>query len=675
MIAAWLALAWGSPDDVAVCLDELDVDCAERALVAMNAENSSNPEVLAALAHTRFYDGRYPEALDAMRKAVDAGHEDRWEELALYERTTYATANWVEERRGRFAVRFRPGLDAMLIDEAFGAIQGSDEHIAPLLGGSPPGVSRLELYPDGRSFIAASSLTRDDVETTGVVGLAKWSRLLITSPRALPRGYPWQDTIGHEYIHLMVAHHTADRAPVWLQEAIAKYLDARWRDGKDRFRLSVRQQGLLADALAKDDLVTFEEMHPSLAKLPTAERASLAYAQLATLMQYCFEQGGEEVLLRTLPAVREGTDPRIALADAAGAPSFDALLDGWRAWIAQQPLVGKKLAELPTVLDGGDDTDLDPLLHERQDLARFVTLGDLLREHGETEAAIVEYTKAIPADEPPSPLLSNRLAQSHIALGQTDRARRELEETLKDYPEFALSHKTLGLLLAEQGQPARARDELLEAAAISPFDPETRSALVAVERGLGHEEAARAQEKLLTIRSRGGDDVERKPIHTVTGDYELPRTEARVQAAVSESVGEDARPWAQVVGLDGQPMKLSDFRGKVLVLDFWATWCGPCKAVMPHLSELQNEHEGELAVVGLTSEARGKVTAFLAKTPVSYTIGIDQGGRTNTLYGVDSLPTVYVVGRDGRIVDVVVGAGGANVARLDAAVKKALEDE
>ncbi|MEZ4240718.1 MAG: hypothetical protein R3F59_32105 [Myxococcota bacterium] len=330
------------PDSVEDCLDALDTDCAEQALAKQGAlgpdgaPSSRDPDWIAAVGETRFYEGRYPEAYDALKAAVDAGWEDKYEDLPLFERTMYATANWVEEQRGRFVVRFRPGVDAMLVDDAFGAIMGSDRYIAPLLGGSPPGVSRVELYPDGRSFIAASSLKAEDVQTTGVVGLAKWSRLLVTSPRALPRGYSWQDTIAHEYIHLIVAHHTGDRAPVWLQEAVAKYLDARWRDGRDRFRLSVRQQGLLAEALRKDDLVSFEEMHPSLAKLPTAERAALAYAQLATLMQYCFQQGGEDVLKKVLPRVRQGTDPRVALAEAAGAKDFDALEKAWKAWIAQR---------------------------------------------------------------------------------------------------------------------------------------------------------------------------------------------------------------------------------------------------------------------------------------------------------------------------------------------------
>jgi tetratricopeptide (TPR) repeat protein len=513
------------PEAVAACLDVLDVACADRALATIGAVNSSDPDVLAAVAHTRFYDGDYPPAYDAMAAAVRGGFDDQYAELPLYERTMYATAGWVEEVRGRFAVRFRPGIDALLVDDAFAAIQGSDRSIAPLLGGSPPGISRVELFPDGRSFIAASSLDREDVETTGVVGLAKWSRLLVTSPRALPRGYPWQDTIAHEYIHLVVAHHTRDRAPVWLQEAIAKYLDARWRDGRNGFRLTVRQQGLLADALANNDLVTFAEMHPSLAKLPDADRAGLAYAQLATLMQFCFQEGGDDVLLRALPQVADGIDARMALATAAGFRDGDVLEAAWRAWIEQQPLHGKQLANMPTVLDGGDEMSADPVLAERQDLARFVTLGDLLREGGFAEASLVEYAKAIPNDQPPPPTVTNRIASVRLELGDARTARAMLEQSLADYPEVAATHATLGEIHLAEGRPADALVAFDAAVAINPFDPISRDGAVRAARALGDTAAVAKHEHALRVRARGGDDVTRPPLHMRTGTYELPSRE------------------------------------------------------------------------------------------------------------------------------------------------------
>ncbi|MEN0066386.1 MAG: redoxin domain-containing protein [Myxococcota bacterium] len=681
MIGIWLTLLNAHavyPIGVARCLAAIDVACAESVLTKLDAENSQDPGVAAALAQTRFHQGRYPEAHAAMKRAVDLGYPDRYEELPLFERTMYATAGWVEETDGRFTFRFRPGVDAMLWPDGIAAAKASDRYISPLLGGSPPGRTIIELYPDGRSFIASSSLKKEDVYTTGVVGLAKWGKLLVTSPRALPRGYSWQDTIAHEYIHLVVAHHTNDRAPVWLQEAIAKYLDGRWRDGSDRFRLSVRQQGLMADALESDDLVSFEEMHPSLAKLPSAERAALAYAQLATLMQFCFDRGGEDVLLRTLPAVAQDRDPRDALAAATGFATFDELEEAYKTWMKQQPLAGRTIAELPTVLDGGDDLDLDPLLAERKDLARFVTLGDILREAGRVRASLVEYRKAIPEDEPPSPLLSNRIAQAQLAIGEPDGALNVLERSLLDYPEFALSHKTLGELHLSAGRAQKAQRALTEAAAIHPFDPETQQLLVEAYRALGDEEGVRRHEKALQIRRRGGDDVDRAAIHDQQGTYELPsygdagppRKKVR-----DEAVGKKA-PDFNVIALDGALKSPSMYEGQVLILDFWATWCGPCREAMPELAKLYEAHDNDgLRIVGITDEPKGKVLNFLKSTPVPYTIALDPNRITAGSYNVTALPTVWVVDREGRVREVVVGGGPRAMDAIEKAVQDALAAE
>lgn len=515
---AWAPLAVASPEDVERCLAANDVPCAERELQALSPDRSRDPDVLAAAAHTAFYGGRYFEAAAWMKRAVEAGYPDPWDELGVMERTAETMADWAEVRRDGVVVRYRPGVDFLLIEDAIDAIRRAEKYVAPLLGGPPPGPIIVELYPDGRSFIACSSLTEENVRTTGVVALSKWSRLLVTSPRALGRGYPWRDTLAHEYIHLVVSHRTNDQTPVWLQEAIAKYLDSRWPDGRDRYQLSVREQGLLAAALAgeagqpPDDpampsrLVTFDEMHPSLAKLPSAEMAALAYAQVATMMAFAFEKGGDDVLREALPMIRDGEDSRVALAKAAGYGNFAGFERDWRAWVATLDLKKNHLEELPTTLDGADAAESDPVLDEREDLANYVRLGDLLQERGHFQAALVEYAKAETPEEPNSPLLSNRVAQAHLALGDLQRAKAALRESLASYPEFALTHKTLGQILQKEGDAKGAVGAYLEAASLNPFDPAVQAALVALYTQLGDAARASRHEAALRILKRGGPD-------------------------------------------------------------------------------------------------------------------------------------------------------------------------
>jgi tetratricopeptide (TPR) repeat protein len=526
-----------SAPEVRACLASNDVACAQSAVDEMGAASSRDGEIVALAAETAFYAGRYTDAAELMKKAVDQGYADPWDDLGLYQRTAEVMQDWAEVRSERFIVRYRPGVDAILVDDALETLESVEKHVTPLLGGPPPGPIVLEIYPDGRSFIACSSLTKENVMTTGVVALSKWSRLLLTSPRALGRGYEWKDTVAHEYIHLVVAHHTGDRAPVWLQEGIARYLDNRWRDGKDHFRLGPRDAGLVAKAVKEEEgevdpelaaavdafdkmppeerakyrrpnigFVEFEDMHPSLAKLPSAEMASLAYAQLATLVQYAFVTGGEDVLVGVLNDVKAGTDPREALATGAGSGKFERFQKDWYGWIKGQHYEGDVVAQLPTALDAADASETDPVLAGNEDLWRWVRLGDLLREEGRPKAALVEYAKAVVPGEPGSPLLGNKIAQCHLELGDTKAARAALEESLRDYPEFPLTHKTLGAILAKQGQAADARKSYLRAADLNPFDPEVQAALAELARASGDAKAAARHERYLRILRRGGPE-------------------------------------------------------------------------------------------------------------------------------------------------------------------------
>jgi thiol-disulfide isomerase/thioredoxin len=103
--------------------------------------------------------------------------------------------------------------------------------------------------------------------------------------------------------------------------------------------------------------------------------------------------------------------------------------------------------------------------------------------------------------------------------------------------------------------------------------------------------------------------------------------------------------------LDGGTFRLSDVVGsKMVILNFFATWCGPCSAEIPELRRFANEHEADVLLLGIdVKESPADVRDFVLKRGVTYSVAIDREGRTAALYEAAALPTTVVVGVDGRV--------------------------
>jgi thiol-disulfide isomerase/thioredoxin len=102
---------------------------------------------------------------------------------------------------------------------------------------------------------------------------------------------------------------------------------------------------------------------------------------------------------------------------------------------------------------------------------------------------------------------------------------------------------------------------------------------------------------------------------------------------------------------DGVKRKLADFHGKPLVLDFWATWCGPCRETLPKLQEYFNQYSGKgLEVAAVTTDLQPEITKFLMETHFTFPIYLDADGSLEKALEVDAIPVTLVVDKDGGIV-------------------------
>jgi len=109
---------------------------------------------------------------------------------------------------------------------------------------------------------------------------------------------------------------------------------------------------------------------------------------------------------------------------------------------------------------------------------------------------------------------------------------------------------------------------------------------------------------------------------------------------------------------DGKLVRLSDFHGKVVLLDFWATWCGPCKIEIPWFMDFQRQNQNKgLVVLGVSMDDEGwdVVKPYLASMKVNYRVVIGNDQTAQLYGGVDALPTTFLIDKSGKIAAVHVG--------------------
>jgi thiol-disulfide isomerase/thioredoxin len=148
---------------------------------------------------------------------------------------------------------------------------------------------------------------------------------------------------------------------------------------------------------------------------------------------------------------------------------------------------------------------------------------------------------------------------------------------------------------------------------------------------------------------------------------------ARRAGGASRNAQSKPAPDFSLESLDGKTTHLSDFRGKAVLLNFWATWCGPCKIEMPWFVGFQKQYGSQgLQIVGVAMDDASKedIAKFAKDMGVNYPILIGKEAVGDQYGGIPGLPETFLIARDGKIVDKIIGLRGK--AEIEDAIKEAL---
>ena len=442
--------------------------------------------------YARFLEGDYAGAVAHLTPAarVAAGDPTVKELLALATAAGDAVKDHKEAHSTHFLVRY-PVEDAVLVPYALEALESAYSALSSDLGFQAELPVRVEFYRSPSDLAAVSSLSPAEVARTGTIALCKWARLMVTTPRALSFGYPWLDSISHELVHYAVSTLTRDRAPVWLQEGVAKFLERRWRepaggriapfDGAPAWQGVARRQ---ADQLR--------------CHAPVDGQAAVGRGRLVGV-----RRGGDR---HRVPARarrnggrargdrggrRRVADARKAVAAAAGGGWAD-FERGWKGYMAGLKLRTYPGFDIPTmhirkaaaIASRRKPTEDDALsTMKAAGPLRFLRLGNMMLKRNRPRAAVLEYEKGahaattghVAARGPDAAaaqwLFPVKLGRTYLALGEPDRALKALAGVQTIYPELPWPNLIAGQALLAKGDARGAIESLRASLATNPFDP------------------------------------------------------------------------------------------------------------------------------------------------------------------------------------------------------------
>jgi hypothetical protein len=309
------------------------------------------------------------------------------------------------------------------------------------------------------SLSAMTGLPQKDAQTTGTVAVAKWGRITLLSPRASHHGYTWRDTIAHELTHLAITRATVDRAPLWLQEGVAKRQEIRWRD-PGPFDDRPSADAIVVHGIERKLDRPLDKLGPSIAMLPSADDAMVAFSEVTSFIHYLATMGTPETLPRLLAALRANESVEDALVHTTGS-DLKAWDVKWRAYLAEKPKEA-----IPAAYGLGATR---PNVGELQ---KRVRLSELLYGRDHAPEALVEIDKVTSPDALEDASIRYLRARILESLGRETDAAPLVADPQDVVSSFGPWWAIRGRWARERGDDVRAEASFFEALAADPLDVE-----------------------------------------------------------------------------------------------------------------------------------------------------------------------------------------------------------
>jgi len=425
------------------------------------------------------YRGNYAEAYKRI-KDTDIKTDFDWKNY--FKKMAEISLNFIEKKSGIFTVRFYSQDKVMFLffDEISNKISSEVSNFFRIKEKNVI----FEIYPDKEKFLFASTLSEEELNRSGTVAIAKFGRLMILSPRLLPYGYNWQNTVCHEFIHHIIARKTALNIPLFLNEGLAKTFEIIWRGEKPQ--LSEKTKDILARA-KKEGFISFEKFKRGMPSLSSQDEVSRAFAEVNFFVLKLIEEFGMNKISRFLEDCKVYGFLKSFNKNFINFKNF--LKDFWN------------LLENNNWQYRGFVEDF--IYWKKTDtffpysISDYIRLGDRLRMKEKFSLALIQYKKAL-EKEPENSLIHIKIAKTFLKLGKKMEANEHFQKALKNAPQNFIVLTNYADFLFMEGRFKECIPLMEKAIQKNPFFRKGYRILIESARKTGHKKLKEKYQKIFS---------------------------------------------------------------------------------------------------------------------------------------------------------------------------------